>query len=119
MHNKKLTLKTATTIFPVAPITLTRIAKSDSTFPAIEMIGRSKFIDRQAFYTWLSKKTGYIVTDGDYAITGKDLQNIFEKSHTWIWQNVKAGTLPKPFYIGRNTYWMNSQIEALMQSEEV
>lgn len=117
MTNQKLTLKTVTTIIPVAPITLTRIAKCDLTFPQIEKIGRSQFIDRQALYTWLSKKADYVVIDGDYAVTGKDLQNIFDKSHTWIWQNVKAGTLPKPFYIGRNTFWMNSQIEALLQSE--
>ena len=117
MNNQKLTLKAATTIIPVAPITITRIAKSDSTFPKLEKIGRSQFIDRQAFYKWLSKKAGYVVIDGDYAITGKDLQNTFDKSHTWIWQNVKSQTLPEPFYIGRNTFWMNSQIEALLQSE--
>lgn len=117
MQNPKLTLKAATAIIPVAPITITRIAKSDSTFPKLEKIGRSQFIDKQAFYTWLSKKAGYLVIDGDYAITGKDLRSIFDKSSTWIWQNVKSETLPAPFYIGRNTFWLNSQIQALLKTE--
>ena len=117
MNSQKLTLKAATKILPVAPITITRIAKSDPSFPKLEKIGRSQFIDGDAFLKWLSKNAGFVITDGDYAITGKDLQNTFDKSHTWIWQNVKSKTLPEPFYIGRNTFWMNSQIQALLQSE--
>ena len=116
MNNQQLTFKSLATILNVAPITVSRIAKNDEQFPQATKIGRSQFIDSDAFYKWLSKKAGYVVVDGDYLVTGKDLQNRFNKSHTWVWQNVKAGTLPKPFYIGRNTYWMNSKIEALFVS---
>jgi len=117
MHNQKLTFKTLATILNVAPITVSRIAKSDSQFPKATKIGRSQFIDSKAFHQWLSKKSGCVVVEGDRVLTGKDLQSIFDKSHTWIWQNVKSQTLPEPFYIGRNTFWMNSQIQTLLQSE--
>lgn len=115
MNNQKLTYTTIATILNVAPITVSRIAKSDEQFPKPAKVGRSQFIDCDAFYKWLSKKAGYVVVDGDYVITAKDIQQHFNKSHTWVWQNVKTGTLPKPFYIGRNTFWMNSQIEALFE----
>ena len=117
MNNQKLTVKSLSEILNVAPVTVTRIAKSDSQFPKLAKIGRSIFIDSDAFYKWLSKKSGCIVVEGDRVLTGKDLQGIFDKSHTWIWQNVKSGELPKPFYIGRNTFWMNSQIDALLRDE--
>ena len=118
MNNKKLTLRdTSQVLAGIAPITITRIAKSDSAFPKIEKVGRSIFIDENALYTWLSHKAGFTILATDTALTSKNLQEIFNKSHTWIWQNVKSGVLPKPFKINRSTYWMASQIEGLFQEE--
>ena len=89
----------------------------DPTFPAFEIYGRSKYLDSKAFYDWLSKKAGFKVTSPDRAITSPQLQKMLNKSHTWVWQNVKNCTLPQPFKIGRLNFWMLSQFEELEQKE--
>ena len=110
IHSKKLTLKAISQILAgTAPITITRIAKADTTFPELERIGRSIFIDRDEFYDWLSVKAGFNVKSPDIALTSKDLQRIYQKSHTWVWQGVKSGALPVPFKINNFTFWMQSQ----------
>ena len=114
MKKHKLTIKNISKILgDLAPITIRRLAKSDKIFPAIETIGRSRFVDNEAFYEWLSKKAGFKVTPPDKAITSKQLQEMLDKSHTWIWLNVKNKTLPRPFKIGRLNFWMLSQFGGL------
>lgn len=117
MPNQKLSYVDIAERLSLAPVTVSRIANTDNTFPKAVCIGRSKFIDSKAFYKWLSKKAGAVAVEGDYLLTAKGIQQRFGKSHTWVWQNVKAQTLPKPFKIGRNTFWLNSQIEALFTPE--
>lgn len=117
IHKNKLRLKEIAKISGgLKPITMSRLAKSDKTFPAFEIIGRSKFIDSVAFYKWLSDKAGFAVTAPDKAITSPQLQAMLDRSHTWVWSNVKNGALPKPFKIGRLNFWMLSQFEDLQQA---
>lgn len=117
MLNSKLTLSNVSNILKVSPITISRLSKTDSDFPEVSKIGRSLFIDSDSLYSWLSLKAGQEVKPEDQLLTGKDLQSIFNKSHTWIWQNVKSGVLPKPFKINRSTYWLESQIKRLDQKD--
>lgn len=100
----------------VSPITISRLAKSDKTFPEIETIGRSKFIDSDGFYKWLSAQAGFKVSAPDKAITSKHLQQMLDKSHTWLWKSCKEGLIEKPFKIGRLNFWMQSQFEELQQA---
>ena len=115
-YQNKLTLKITASILGVSPTTISRLAKSDKTFPKIKTIGRSKFIDNEAFYEWLSLKAGFKVSAPDKAISSPQLQKMLDKSHTWVWVNVKNKTLPKPFKIGRLNFWMLSQFEKLEQA---
>ena len=110
MSSNKLTLKTAALILFIVPISISRLSKSDPTFPPLEKIGRSVFIDSNKFYQWLSDKAGQTVTPSDALMTGKHLQDYYSKSHTWCWQNVKTGNLPKPFKINRTNYWLERVI---------
>lgn len=87
----------------------------DPTFPKLERIGRSIYIDSNEFYYWLSQKADFNVTTHDRAITSKHVQAMLGRSHTWIWQNTKGedSPLPKPFKVGRLNFWMLSQFEEL------
>ncbi len=121
-QNKKLRLKDIAIILFIAPISASRFftkPKSnvkyphnsfDPTFPKPIKIGRSSFIDGSKFYEWLSDKAGQTINSDDNLMTGKHLQAYYQKSHTWIWQNVKAGNLPKPFKINRTNYWLERDI---------
>lgn len=110
MLNKKATLRDVALFLFIVPISVTRLSKSDSTFPPLEKIGRSIFIDRTLFFKWLSVKAGKTITSSNKLMTGKHLQDYFQKSPTWIWQQVKAGSLPKPFKINRTNYWLERDI---------
>ena len=112
---QKLTLKNVALILFLAPISVSRLFKSDPTFPPLEKIGRSVFIDSNNFYKWLSLKAGQTVTPADNLMKSIDLQAYYQKSHTWIWQNVKAGNLPKPFKINRSNYWLERDICGKME----
>jgi predicted DNA-binding transcriptional regulator AlpA len=109
-HSNKLTLKDTALILFIVPISITRLSKSDPTFPPLEKIGRSVFIDSNKFYKWLSLKAGRTITPSDTLMTGKHLQDYYSKSHTWCWKNVKSGNLPKPFKINRTNYWIERVI---------
>ena len=113
--SNKLTLKDVALFILVVPISISRLSKSDPAFPPLEKIGRSVFIDSDKFYRWLSLKAGQEITPSDKLMTGKHLQNYYSKSHTWVWQNVKAGNLPKPFKINRTNYW----IERVISGEDL
>lgn len=110
MSSSKLTLKDVALILFIAPISTSRLSKSDPTFPPLERIGRSVFIDADKFYQWLSNKAGETVTPSDNLMMGRHLQDYYSKSNTWVWQNVKAGSLPKPFKINRTNYWLERVI---------
>lgn len=105
-NSNKLTLKDVALFLFIVPISITRLSKSDPTFPPLEKTGRSIFIDSDKFYQWLSLKAGQTITPSDNLMTGKHLQDYYSKSHTWIWQNVKNSNLPKPFKINRTNYWV-------------
>ena len=115
MHSNKLTLKDVALILFLAPISVSRLSKSDPTFPPLEKTGRSVFIDSDKFFKWLSLKAGQIIKPSDALMTGKHLQDYYSKSHTWCWQNVKAGNLPKPFKINRSNYWLERDICGKME----
>lgn len=114
MQESKLTIKNISKILgDLAPVTISRLAKSDKTFPEIETIGRSRYMDSDALYCWLSQKAGFKVTPPDKAISSKQLQKMLDKSHTWIWKSCKDGLIPEPFKIGRLNFWMLSQFGGL------
>ena len=111
MQSNKLTLKDVALILFVVPISITRLSKSDPTFPPLEKIGRSIFIDSHKFYKWLSAKAGETVTPSDNLMTGKHLQAYYSKSNTWIWQQItKTKSIPQPFKINRTNYWLERVI---------
>ena len=127
MIKAKLTPKdTANILGCVSPKTVLNLSRKptekkpnpsyDPTFPAFETIGRSKYVDSKAFYKWLSDQVGFKVSAPDKAISSPQLQKMLDKSHTWVWVNVKNKTLPKPFKIGRLNFWMLSQFEKLEQA---
>lgn len=35
-----------------------------------------------------------------------------------VWRDARAGTIPKPFKHGRNTYWIPAEIHAFMKGLE-
>lgn len=106
----KLSLKSSALILGVSPITPTRLSALDPTFPKLERIGRSIFIDSNKFYAWLSLKSGQEVTPSDTLLKSKDLQDYYQKSHTWCWIHVKNGDIPTPFKINRTNYWLEREI---------
>ena len=106
----KLSTKDTASILGVASITASRIQANDPTYPALERIGRSSFTDQDKFYSWLSTKADKLITPKDKLLGGNDLQDYYQKSHTWIWSHVKAGNLPKPFKINRTNYWLEREI---------
>ena len=114
-YQNKLTLKITANILGVSLATIRRIAKSDKTFPEIEIIGRSKYVDSKAFYKWLSDQVGFKVSAPDKAISSPQLQKMLDKSHTWVWVNVKNKTLPKPFKIGRLNFWITTMVDYIRQ----
>jgi len=107
----KLSIKVTSERARVSAITLIRLSQSDKSFPVMEKIGRSIFIDEGEFYAWLSNKAGIEVTPSDKVLTSKDLQEIYGKSYTWLWQNVKSHNLAQPFKINRNNFWIDSQLD--------
>ncbi len=107
---QKLTLKQVAIILCLSGISISRLSKSDKTFPELERVGRSVFIDASKLYKFLSGKAGKTVTSDDNLLLTKHLQEYYSKSHTWIWQQVKAGNLPKPFKINRTNYWLEREI---------
>ena len=113
----RLTRKDIALILFLAPISVSRLFKSDPTFPPLEKIGRSIFIDSDKFYQWLSIKAGETITPADKLMKSKHLEEHYSKSHTWIWLHIKAGNLPKPFKINRSNYWIERMI--LNDVEEV
>ena len=102
---------TAKILGGIAPITISRLSKADPTFPKFKKVGKSLFLDGDLFYAWLTQKAGFLVRAPDTAITIKDVQSIYSKSHTWIHTHIKSGALPKPFKVGRFTFWMASQFK--------
>jgi len=126
-HKHKLTPKnTGSLLGGISPKTVLNFSRKptekkpnpayDPTFPEVETIGRSKFIDSDAFYKWLSDKAGFTVSAPDKAITSPQLQTMLDKSHTWLWKSCKEGLIVKPFKIGRLNFWMLSQFEELQQA---
>ena len=122
MIKAKLTPKDAANILGgISPKTVLNLSRKpsknkpnptyDPTFPIFEKIGRSKYVDNKALYKWLSQKAGFKVTPPDRAISSPQLQKMLDKSHTWIWLNIKNKTLPKPFKVGRLNFWTLSQFE--------
>ncbi len=110
MHtNRKQTLSEVANYQKSSKITISRLAKADPSFP-ITKFGRSIFIDSAPYFKWLSKKAGQTITPDDVLLKGNDVQNYYSKSQTWIWANVKAGNLPKPFKINRCNYWLERDI---------
>ena len=53
---------------------------------------------------------GEEITPEDKLLKGKEIQDYYSKSHTWLWQHVKAGNLAKPFKINRTNYWLERKI---------
>lgn len=119
LYGDKLTLKKVANICSISIMTAKRLYTQpinnkthhlyDPTFPKPEKFGRSIYIDSDAFYQWLSIKAGFTVIAPDKTLNSKQVREIFDKSHTWIWQNIKKGSFPKPFKIGRLNFWMQSQ----------
>lgn len=107
---QKLTLKQVAIILCLSPISISRLAKSDKTFPELIKIGRSIFIDADKFYEWLSKQAGQAITSDDSLMKSSDLESHYSKSNTWCWIQVKNGGLPKPFKINRTNYWLEREI---------
>ena len=118
-YGYKLTLKKVSQTVAVSAITIKRLYTQptadkpnpiyDPNFPKPERMGRSIYIDSHEFYQWLSAKVGFSVVAPDKVLTAKQVRAIFDKSHTWIWQNINSEVLPKPFKIGRLNFWMASQ----------
>jgi predicted DNA-binding transcriptional regulator AlpA len=76
----------------------------------LERVGRAVYINNEKFYGWLSAKSGKEVTPEDNLLKTKDLQQYYSKSNTWLWMQVKAGNIPKPFKINRTNYWLEREI---------
>jgi len=113
-----LSSKQVQNIIPFSPATISRLSKdAESDFPKAHYAGRSIFWKASEILHYLSMKSGISVQADDRAITAKELQAAFGKSHTWLWQNIKKGNLPEPFKINRSCFWLQSQLEALMQNE--
>ena len=111
----KLTLKEVSMIVGcVAPITISRLARSDINFPKIVKRGRSSYINCAALYKWLSMKAECSVSPPDVAIKSKEIQILLSRSHTWVWSAVQSGVLPALFKINRSTFWIKSHIDALL-----
>jgi hypothetical protein len=109
--SSKLTLKDIALILFVVPISITRLSKSDPTFPPLERIGRSVFVDSNKFHKWLSDKAGQTITPNDTLMTSKHVQAYYQKSHTWLWQQVaKEKSIKAPFKINRTNYWIERVI---------
>lgn len=108
--NAKLQLKAVASIIGASTVTIPRLSTSDKDFPKLERVGRSIFIDEDKFYHWLSSKAGEKITPKDKLLKGKEIQAYYSKSHTWLWQHVKDGNLPKPFKINRTNYWIERDI---------
>lgn len=114
-----LTSKQVQQIIPFSRATIRRLDKDNAAgFPKSHKVGRSAYWKESSVLDFLSQKAGFTVTSQDQVITAKDLQAMFDKSHTWLWQNIKNKTLPEPFLIGRSRFWMKSQIDALDTSTD-
>lgn len=98
---------------------LKKLTEIDPAFPEIQKIGRSIFIDKTDFCAWQSKKAGYQITEPVRCLNSKNLQDYFNKSHTWIWQQLKSGNLPAPFKVGSLNLWFETDIQNLPRQEIV
>jgi predicted DNA-binding transcriptional regulator AlpA len=101
----------------ISQASLNRLSKNDPDFPEIEVVGRSHFIDKKAFCEWQSKQAGYLIKEPAQCLNSKALMDYFNKSHTWAWQQVKTGNLPKPFKVGSLNLWFEGEIRSLTQEE--
>ena len=112
--NTHITAKQVQALIPFSRATIRRLAKDTKTdFPTPYVVGRSVYWSESSILEYLSRKAGFTITPADRAITAKELQSTFNKSHTWLWQSIKTGSIPEPFKIGRSRFWMQSQVDAL------
>lgn len=121
-YQNKLTLTDIARILSMNPITVRRIAIKqkklskhdtntfDSTFPATEKVGRSLYVNEDLFYKWLSIKAGEKITPDDELMTTKDMKDYYSRSSTWLWQQEKAGNVPKHFSINRTSFWIKRKV---------
>lgn len=123
--DRNLSTKQVQRWHPCSNATRLRHAKDKkSDFPKPFKVGRSVYWKESEILEYLSKKTGFKVDPQDKTITAKELLETFGKSHTWLWANIKSdieskgGNIPKPFYINRTRFWMQSQIDALTSTSE-
>ena len=107
---QKLTLNQMAIILCLSPISISRLLKSDKTFPQVIKIGRSIFVDADAFYVWLSNKAGKEVTPDDNLMLSKHVYDYYSKSSTWLWMQVRDGNIKKPFKINTLNYWVEREI---------
>ncbi len=119
--NKNLSTKQVQQQYvPLSLMTIRRLSKDPkSGFPKPHTVGRSVYLNESDILLFLSKKTGFKVDSSDRVITANELLELFNKSYTWLWQHVKKGNIPKPFYINRSRFWMQSQIDSFMDERQV
>ena len=118
-NDQYLTSKQVQEIIPFSRATLRRMAKEELWgFPPSRIVGRSAYWGESCIFDYLSKQSGLTVKPGDSAITSKDIQAMFGKSHTWLYQNIKLKKFPEPFAIGRSRFWLKSQVDSLMSLDE-
>jgi predicted DNA-binding transcriptional regulator AlpA len=112
IHSNKLTNKVVRNLLGgISQASLKRLTEKEDDFPLIEIIGRSRFVDMTAFCSWQSKKAGYLIKNPAQCMNSKDLMAYFGKSHTWIWQQIKTQSLPKPFKVGALNLWFENDIK--------
>jgi predicted DNA-binding transcriptional regulator AlpA len=109
MNHTKLTRNQVAEFQKCSPVFVARMAKSDNTFPSVR-VGRSMYFDSILYFEWLSEKAGVEINENDELLRTKDVEQIFSRSHSWIWIQIKAGNIPKPFKIKRNNYWLARDI---------
>ena len=119
--DRSLSSKEVQQYIPFSLATIRRLSKDiKSDFPKHHVVGRSVYWNESDILKYLSKKAGFQVNPKDRTITAQEVLGHFNKSHTWLWQNIAPkGNIPKPFYINRSRFWVKSQIDDLHSAPEV
>lgn len=117
MNTMNYTFNAMAKILKVSTVSIRRIGKLDQDFPQLDKIGKSNFVNSNDFYRWISGKAGEKVDQSDKLLLTKDIQEYYQKSHTWVWMHVKKGNIAKPFKINRTNYWLDRNIVSSAKNE--
>ena len=87
---------------------------NENNLPIPETIGRKQYQITIDLYKWLSNLAHRKINIGDKLLSSKQLEELFDRSPTWVWQHFQRNKewKARAVYIRSRPYWVLSEIYA-------